>query len=212
MSSLSDNKIYLQVNFNFTILCIHVFPLSEQFFVDVGLPVSMVFESELTCNSIVLIQGLIEDHVTDTVITQQICRRRCSVHYMTSSCDNRPLNHRCKLKLTFEVRLKNPSGNAVSPQCNPLCQRQTIRQIIHDTALMKHAINSSVISRQVELRNQHNMPHVNQWSFEHGVPKFLCSEGQVFTNRRLCGEYTYDIIRGRHGMRYTWKELRRVIK
>lgn len=161
---------------------------------DVQLPMSMSYKSSVHCNSMPMLIASVPGQISEAVEGLQVCEQQCQFNDFNYSCneisDATPESlQQSTLDVTFSVLIKNPHENAISPDCDPVCKRRNMRQMLSKAFAVKNAVEGLVRQSSEELKLT-DLPNteVQPGSYAFTRPQILCEEGRVLTKNRLCGK------------------------
>lgn len=159
---------------------------------DVTLPVSLQYQSSVSCNALPILQGPLGTQL-ETVLTElNMCRKHCDVLEIEVDCEEQDsAPYQSLITFSFKILVKNPDDNAVSPSCDGGCKRNNMREMLRETFNVKSEIEKLVKANADQLQLDSHLPntHLVTSSFTSGSPQLLCEAGKVYTKNRLCGWY-----------------------
>ncbi|ELT94724.1 hypothetical protein CAPTEDRAFT_223058 [Capitella teleta] len=163
---------------------------TEEFFVDVTLTMSYKYRSGVHCNTLPILQSQVEEQIENAILEMNMCRKQCVITDMNITCSelSGQAQHQSELTLTFDALVKNPEENAVSPDCDPLCRRLNMREMLREAFNVKSQLMKlvNVEDNRFGLANLLPDTEIDRDSFEFGRPTMLCEDGRVFTKNRMC--------------------------
>jgi hypothetical protein len=149
---------------------------------------SFKYQSGVHCNSLPILQSQVEEQLQNVIEELNVCSKHCVVVDFNISCSDlsgqRPFQS--ELLMEFEVLVQNPEENAVAPECNPICRRRNMRQMLAETFKVKSELLKLVQVSSPQLNVQLPNTQLLSTSFDFGKPQMLCDEGRVFTKSRMC--------------------------